>query len=207
MLVCWAGLAKHVGCGLLQVTQEKCIHNTINYKRASIEVLNLKAELGTGLSLLRRLRANAQAYSDFNYYQYSHHLEQLFDTVMDFCDLHRKQYMPHINAVQSINIECAQALAARRASAHQILIRRDAAIASLLPVDLLSQRDLGDVQSIEWRYPPKDYVLFQPKGAKGGWVAPLGLPGLDPPVPHVRQKELLPEQPSRQLQAVAGLFD
>ncbi len=37
-----------------------------------------------------------------------------------------------------------------------------------------------------WRYPPREFVLQRRKGVRGGWVAPLALPGFERPMPAVR---------------------
>jgi hypothetical protein len=177
-------------------------------QQAQQELLHLKASLGTTRSQLAALQAKARTYSDADYLSYSSRFAGVLQEMQETADIVRQHQAPLVHRIQE-----AQEAAARRAlfaptaaAAAAAQSEAAAAVAAELaragPVCKDAARRLKSVQQemqqqLDWRYPPREYVLWRFKGRPGASKPPLAMPGLKRAVPAVRQGvQQLPQPPS-----------
>jgi hypothetical protein len=167
-------------------------------QQAQQELANLKSSLGETRSQLGSLQAKARTYSDTDYVAYSSRFDDLLLEMQLLADVVRQQQAPLVHRMQDAREVVARralfaptsaaAAAAQEESAAVVraelartgAMRRDAA-------QRLSNMRREMQQELDWRYPPREYVLWRFKGRPGASKPPLAMPGLKRAVPAVRQ--------------------
>jgi hypothetical protein len=167
-------------------------------QQAQQELANLKSSLGATRSQLAALQAKARTYNDTDYLEYSSCFDDLLLEMQSLADVVRQQQAPLVHRMQD-----AREVAARRAlfaptSAAAAAARDEAAavvraeLARAGPMSRDAARRLSNMrrelqQELDWRYPPREYVLWRFKGRPGASKPPLAMSGLKRAVPAVRQ--------------------
>ncbi|WIA37721.1 hypothetical protein OEZ86_014603 [Tetradesmus obliquus] len=163
-------------------------------QQAQEELLLLKASLGTTRSQLAALQAKARAYSDTDYLSYSSTFADLLQEMQAVADVLRQQQAPLVHRMQEVQEAAARRALFAPSAAAAAAAQREAAAAVAAELaragpackeamQRLKHMQQEMQQGLDWRYPPREYVLWRFKGRPGASKPPLAMPGLRRPVP------------------------
>ncbi|KAI8467863.1 MAG: hypothetical protein J3K34DRAFT_523407 [Monoraphidium minutum] len=165
-------------------------------RAAAAAALKLRTEAGTTAAQLRALAGAARAYSDADYEAHAAALQACLDEIVGFTEALRRRLLPFAAAAQGANLSALAARAAGPIGAAGAAAADAARRAALDALGPPPEVGLPPAPRAPWRYPPRPYVLHKRKGLRGGWAAPLAMPGLDRRPPAVRRgRDMLPAPP------------
>lgn len=175
---------------LTPAPQQVLSHRSVSpndLEAAEEAALKLRTELGTTIAQSRDLMTNARAYSDTDYITHAAAILHTLEELCEFTEALRRRLLPFVAGVLTANFAAARA----RATAPLGAAAGDAAAArawrkALAELGAAPEVMLPRPPAGGWRYPPGRYALRKRKGLRGGWVAPLEMPGVGRGVPRVR---------------------
>jgi hypothetical protein len=176
--------------------------NGVELAEAMGAARKLQSSAAETASRLRALRGDARKYSDADYAAHAGALLECAAAVGALASRLRVELLPRVAAARDAHAAAAAARARAAAAAAAAAGGGGAAAAGAAAAGALARAlaELGpppgaalpSPPASAWRYPPRPYVLHKRKGLRGGWAAPLAMPGLKRPLPALRRVDLLP---------------